>query len=340
MHDELPFIHEIRTRPENDDARLIYADFLEDQGDARGELIRVQIELHHLPPAAPERASLLKREDELLATHGEAWLEPLRRLGAEGLSIRCFERGLIERVRLSWRDFAQQIETLCELAPALSCVAVSLGPGELHSSLQPASVRLPPQITAIDFRPNKQLSAGFLAQLGDAPWLAQLRSMNLQMTRIGNEGAAQLAQFHLPAIERLDLGMCGIDANGLAALVENRTLWRLRGLSLNLNPIKSAGLQQMLAAPMTAVQQWELEELELAYCSLDTLAAERLAASTTLPRLKRLNVRANKIQAAGWTQLSNSPLAKQLERLDTRNNDPSPSAHIAERFANATVLRS
>jgi uncharacterized protein (TIGR02996 family) len=52
MDTEAAFLAAIRAAPADDAARMVYADWLQEQGeDARAELIRVQIELSHgLPP--------------------------------------------------------------------------------------------------------------------------------------------------------------------------------------------------------------------------------------------------------------------------------------------------
>src|SRR5688572_1419318 len=113
MDYEHPFVQEVRARPHEDTPRLIFADYLEEAGDPRGELIRVQVQLARLDPGDPERRSLEIREDELLREHAEEWVGPLRELGAEGVSARCFQRGLIERVRIKAAAFLKNGEALC-----------------------------------------------------------------------------------------------------------------------------------------------------------------------------------------------------------------------------------
>lgn len=58
------FLVAIEANPCNPTPRLVYADWLDDQGDPRGELIRVQEELRHID--VPHRASLETRMHELL----------------------------------------------------------------------------------------------------------------------------------------------------------------------------------------------------------------------------------------------------------------------------------
>src|SRR5262249_2653590 len=57
---EVAFLEAIRAHPEDDDPRLVYADWLEEQGDPRGDFIRAHCYFQHLVgwrchPDAPER---------------------------------------------------------------------------------------------------------------------------------------------------------------------------------------------------------------------------------------------------------------------------------------------
>lgn len=42
--EEQPFLDEIRANPDDDAARLVYADWLEERGDVRAEYLRVEVE--------------------------------------------------------------------------------------------------------------------------------------------------------------------------------------------------------------------------------------------------------------------------------------------------------
>ena len=57
-----PFLQTVLENPADDGARLVYADWLEEQGDPRGEFIRVQIELAKLKPGDPNVERLTDRE--------------------------------------------------------------------------------------------------------------------------------------------------------------------------------------------------------------------------------------------------------------------------------------
>ncbi|MBA3398105.1 MAG: TIGR02996 domain-containing protein [Deltaproteobacteria bacterium] len=89
--DEL--LHAVYANPDDDAARMVYADALMDRGDPRGELITVQTRLvEH-----PDDRALRAREKELLETHGKTWLGDLARIVIGGGR---FERGFLAECRL------------------------------------------------------------------------------------------------------------------------------------------------------------------------------------------------------------------------------------------------
>jgi uncharacterized protein (TIGR02996 family) len=51
---EASFIRAIQRDPEDDDARMVYADWLEQQGDLRGEYLRLEVQLRRIPPRLAE----------------------------------------------------------------------------------------------------------------------------------------------------------------------------------------------------------------------------------------------------------------------------------------------
>src|SRR5438132_1016345 len=70
------FLDAIRAQPDDDTPRLVYADWLDDRGDAaRAEFLRVQCELARWVPQLDRREALRRREGELLARHANDWLD-------------------------------------------------------------------------------------------------------------------------------------------------------------------------------------------------------------------------------------------------------------------------
>src|SRR5262249_3928589 len=97
------FLQAILEDPEDDTPRLVYADWLEENGQPeRGEFIRIQIELEPMAEDDPRRPDLQKRGQGLLNAHGRAWLEEVT---AWGRKYALFRRGFVHEVRCTALQF-------------------------------------------------------------------------------------------------------------------------------------------------------------------------------------------------------------------------------------------
>src|SRR5437660_107995 len=113
MADEAAFLDAIIADPDDDALRLIFADWLDEQGDPRGEFIRVQIELAGMSEDDPRLAPLAERERELLRLHKTAWLGPVGRIADEA----GFRRGLLGSIRVSALAFLEKARVLFNRRP-------------------------------------------------------------------------------------------------------------------------------------------------------------------------------------------------------------------------------
>ena len=76
-----PFLAAVCAAPADDTARLVYADWLEENGDpSRAEFIRVQVELARQAAGGGVEPALADRNGEILAGYGEAWRAELPEL--------------------------------------------------------------------------------------------------------------------------------------------------------------------------------------------------------------------------------------------------------------------
>lgn len=87
MHDEL--LAAVYESPEDDAPRAVYADFLLERGDPRGEFIASQLSTARAKPYQRQR------EHELLAEHRAAWVAPLGVVDSVQVT---FERGFPAKV--------------------------------------------------------------------------------------------------------------------------------------------------------------------------------------------------------------------------------------------------
>jgi type IV pilus assembly protein PilB len=129
------FLRAITEDSDDDAPRLVYADWLEEQGQtARAEFIRVQCGLAR----GLGGAALEARERELLEAHQVEWLGPLRRWAKRW----TFRRGFLVEVAVSTRVYLHHRNSLSLLAPLARFAA------DLSGAAVPPSVleRLPESV--------------------------------------------------------------------------------------------------------------------------------------------------------------------------------------------------
>src|SRR5262245_58838195 len=240
MTSEESFLQAIIDRPDDDAPRLIYADWLEENGRtgadrARAEFIRVQVELERLPADDDRRAELAARQDQLLAKHWADWVRPLEPFG----HVTGFRRGFPEGVALnSWDPTAtvpwmERLSNFLQRAPACRLMLYTRGsawpdrpagrghplppPGESDLELLAASPLLR-RLTALDvnlrgllvgdtgdFRPG-------IAALGRSSHAVNLAALNLDgHWQQGRDLLRALtAASHLPRLTDLSLAGTGM----------------------------------------------------------------------------------------------------------------------------------
>src|SRR4051812_33743754 len=114
MHpDAAAFVRAVCDAPDDDLPRLIFADWLDERGDPRGEFIRLQVGRPRLPADDPRRRDWKAREDELLRAHEEEWLGPL----ADVVSSYTFRRGFIDSVMVMTEAFLDHAQAIFRLQP-------------------------------------------------------------------------------------------------------------------------------------------------------------------------------------------------------------------------------
>jgi uncharacterized protein (TIGR02996 family) len=201
----------ILAAPDEDTPRLVYADWLDENGDPdRAEFIRAQVELARAPALG-----LRLREVVLLAAHGERWLAPLRENGgplAHPAAHGQFRRGFVEVVWAPAGWVVTRDENLFAGAPVRELRLTETTPDNFREVLA-------------------------------WPHLLRLHGLDLSDRRLGDAAAAALVGSpYAHALRVLRLRGCGISDAGARLLAEPRFPWPLVELDVAHNPIGPAGL--------------------------------------------------------------------------------------------------
>ena len=252
-----PFVAAVRAEWDDDLPRLIYADYLEERGDPRGEFIRTQVELSQTLDDNPRRQELLDRESKLLKKHQCDWLGSLD----EELIQWDFRRGFLE-VSLSVNRFLD---------------------GE-HAWLDG------PTVAGVSVYADKALPPGLLARFIESPRAAHVHSLNLGFEWIKDAGLAMIAEGqHFATLLTLMLGNNGLTDEGAIMLAGSQNLPSLRCLWLRSNLIGDEGVAAIAQSQSMA----NLRQLDLTNNEITTTGALALAESPNFQQLQYLKLAGN-----------------------------------------------
>lgn len=264
MTDPQAFVREILEHPDDDAPRLIYADWLEERGDPRGEFIRVQCELARLPRAADRRRPLETRENKLLLAHAGEWRAELLEL--PDIVWGLLARGFMSSVHTpDGKKFAAQAERVFAAAPVEAIRFIQLNATELRRLMR-----------------------------SDHAW--RLRGLNLSHAGLGNRAIEELAaEPSLGRLTGLNLQSLNLSAAAARALAASPHAASLLSLDLSYNAIGNAGVQALA----TSLHLASLTELILHHNRISAIGVRALAESPYLRHLELLDLRHNDIVAPG-----------------------------------------
>ncbi len=310
----IAFLNAIKEKPEDDDLRLILADWLEERDDPRGTFLRVETELASMSRFGDRYWKLRKQRNALWKRWSSHWLTPLRPFARsmEPLALRS-TRGLLV---LPLDASVLQRAELLDLAESESWAWVE----EIHT------------------RPGKRQ----IEKLNDSPLLSRIPSLDLSECRLDLDGAQRLAQCDfLTNLRRLNLNNSMITQAGLLALLEtgkltNLTTWnlgrndlyakgmqylaeanlQLRELNLDSNHLSGEGGNELSKAPWLS----ELEALSLSGSFATSRSRKALFQCSALAGLRKLRVARCRLRREGMRELTGSGFVESLTSLDLSHN--------------------
>lgn len=307
--------------PDDDLPRLVYADWLEENGDpARAEFIRTQIELANLPDHDPRYRQLEDREHELLSEHEPGWL------GDEAGRMQEWEwrRGFVDEIANTAQRFQTLSKSFVDAHPfsrvrcsyssppaynentltfwvinewtrrvsALGLSRLDIHPIELRSFLQRADLD---RLVEVDFTNNVGVDA-----VGEI-FNASPRTQHLRCLRLGNDshgvrvepdsGDALPVTDFLTTFGESPLGEftafnTGVTSDGLRTLLAAPFAGTLKHLDISDNPIAPDGYR--------AFQQYHpamrLDKLDVSGTPLAGISLEPLLSARSLEHLTKLEM--------------------------------------------------
>jgi uncharacterized protein (TIGR02996 family) len=240
------FFREIKEYPDDDTPRLIFADWLQEHGNAaaaaRGEFLRSRVLRQRLPPDDPTHGLLKRREGELFTAYRWAWLGPL----ADQARYWEFDRGLVQIWAQAERVLSAEVTAWSATEAAYWVDSLTLSDVTPRHLSQLAESPLLEHLSTVDLSDNRLQS---LRTLFDRPGVRQLHRLVLSRNRLRGEAIASLtASPHLLQLRVLELERNQLGDDAAALLAESASLRDLRVLRLRHNRFSSAGLNHLLQA--------------------------------------------------------------------------------------------
>jgi uncharacterized protein (TIGR02996 family) len=337
--------------PDDDARRLVYADWLQQQGDPQGELIAVQIQLAHA--TASERAELETRATALLDAHSEAWTSAL----GDGIRDVTFRRGLAYAARTPVRTGSLEMldrapirdlgfggedddddddgpvspdrEAVArELAadPRLSRIellATSVRWGETGLTTLLGSQHLGNLRGLQIADPDCQVYAGHALAAARLPQLEFLVFRGNAHGVMGDAGVSALARAQLPALRDLALLNVSCGEAAARALASSTTLTQLHGLDFGWGLYNPNRLGPTGAAALAESANFtQLRRLILDFNGIGDDGLTALARSPHLGAIQYLSLKSASITDAGVRALAVGSAMPALELLElTFNRD-------------------
>ncbi|QJW99599.1 TIGR02996 domain-containing protein [Frigoriglobus tundricola] len=231
MSDHDALLRAIGEHPEEDTPRLMYADWLEEQGESdRADFVRNQVELARCDSNDLSRYLRVRKNVYYLTTFVPRWKAELPQL--EGIEWGDFNRGLIEEVRAASGAPLVRHAAAVFAVPGIHVLRFTrLNEGRgLSRRAELARLRALRLVGA-------RAPAAELYRLLASPHLGSLRVLDLDGNGADDSIASRIADGLFPELAELWLGSNVIGDRGAIALANSPHVSRLRARDLRDNRV-------------------------------------------------------------------------------------------------------
>ena len=296
---ETSLLQQIAARPEDDEPRLVYADFLTEKGIGWGEVIPLL-----LKPAPEYGTPEYELLDKQVKKHLKGWLEPIRPF-ITGWSVHE-GRGLLSSVDTQPGKFIQAAEAISLRAPRATLTLSGLKVKEV-----PALAATPLGRFAQVSLHSQRIDDAQLKMLAASPSVLGVSRWSLGLNHFAEEGFRALADSPNFAscteleVQHIIANPVVVASTGLKALLASTKWPALRSLSISVVDVGSAF--------ETCVVR--LENLSLDAQNLDDGVLGAIAGTASLHGLTRLKLAWSATLGAAPTPFSESALLTLVEAL-------------------------
>jgi len=216
MTDRDALLAAIHSDPDDDTARLVYADWLQENGQAdRADFIRLQIETVRAEPFGLAARRAEQRANDLLDRHRSEWIRHLRGGFAEWPR---FERGFVAHLSVEPVSFVPRIDALFAAEPIqalkLFRFAGTGGPVSFRPLFELPRLK---QLRRLELS-SRLFAPDEFGELSACPYLAGLRELSLRDNAVPPPWLGEVLRKRFPELTAFDvadipnLGPCLADA--------------------------------------------------------------------------------------------------------------------------------
>jgi uncharacterized protein (TIGR02996 family) len=332
MTDREALYRAVLADPDDDTLRLIYADALEEEGDARrAAFIRTQVALAGVPEYDP--AFIRARWNGSSRPLGE-WIAELPEL-PEGLdwARESFRRGFPASIQA--RDAAAFVAHADDLFARFPIESLELSVARLTEVREFARCEWISRLMRLSV--SQGIGGGAVRLLLASPHYERLRELHVGAGLTTGQAATAIVESRV--FRQLTALSCRDDRAGGQTLVNELIRLadppRLKVLDLSGNRLTAEQLGPLLASPALSA----VEELDLSDNNLGPVAVRALAAAS-LPHLRSLQLMRTRPEEDGVRALASAGFLRELRSLTLGgNNLPAGSAAVLARTPAVANLR-
>ena len=281
----------ILARPDDDLPRLVYADWLDENGQPeRAEFIRVECAADLTDRESPDYLKLLRQSDQLFKVHKNRWFGQL----ADGsIADRIFavtRRGFVDSISISVDLFTDQSDVIATYAPLLRGLHITAS-GDWQAFFSSPALG---GLRSLSFD-DREFDHDGVQELAHSRHVGGLTELDISRQFLGPHGMAAIAAAQLPALEELIAFETYIGDDGASELFDSKNFLNLRSLDLSSNLLGSTACHALAAAE-------GFGRIEHIFLCSNQVTADGIAAMASAPHLahmRTLNLHSNPIGPVG-----------------------------------------
>ena len=367
MTDRDALLAAIHADPDDDTARLVYADWLQENGQAdHAEFIRFQIEAARADPFCLRARKAEERARQILDLHFEEWT---RHLQGGMINPPRFERGFVAHLAVEPRGFLPRADALLDAEPVQGLKLYRFAGVNERVSLEPF-FDLPrlSQLRRFELSSMLIVEEEYRAEefrlLSSCNHLQRLRELSLRDNPVPPTWLSEALRNRFPALaaldladnahlgptlaetfpalkdrqfRKLDLSRIRFSSDEIKQVLRSRCLSSIEELRLGIGPNRDPGPLSYL--DLGFVIPWDhLVVLDLTGQNLGNHGVSEITRQREAASLRWLNLAHNRLGADAVDYLSDSPhLALNYLNVTGNNLTLSQLAALQRRFPSAVI---